>query len=114
MLDIPIKIIKGSSDVFAEYLRKTVNSASKSVFNNHISDLYKKTGRKISALASVASFMNFDKKILLMRAFFTSHFSYCPLIWICHSCKIYRKIKMLHERCRRLYIMTNNGRSMNR
>ena len=29
MLDIPIKIIKGSSDVFAEYLRKTVNSASK-------------------------------------------------------------------------------------
>ena len=29
MFDIPIKIIKGSSDVFAEYLSKTVNSASK-------------------------------------------------------------------------------------
>ena len=37
-----------------------------------------------------------------MNAFFTSQFSYCPLIWMCHSRSNNRKINMLHERCLRL------------
>ena len=41
-------------------------------FNNHISDLCKKACRKISALARVAPFMSFNKRKLLMNAFFTS------------------------------------------
>ena len=47
-------------------------------FYDHISDLCKKASRKISALARV-------KRKLLMNAFFTSQFNYCPLIWMCHS-----------------------------
>ena len=34
-----------------------------------------------------------------MNAFFKSQFSYCPLIWICHSQANNGKIKRLHERC---------------
>ena len=71
-------------------------------FNDHISDLCKKAGRKISALARVTPFMGLSKRKLLMNAFFTSQFSYCPLIWMCHSRKNNRKINMLHERCLRI------------
>ena len=71
-------------------------------FNDHISDLCKKACRKISALARVAPFMSFGKTKLLMNAFFTSQFSYCPLIWMCHSRGNNRKINMLHERCLRI------------
>ena len=71
-------------------------------FNNHISDLCKKAGRKISALARVEPFMSFNKRKLLMNAFFTSQFSYCPLIWICHSRLNNRKINRLYERCLRI------------
>ena len=37
-----------------------------------------------------------------MNAFFTSQFSYCLLIWMCHSRINNRKINMLHERCSRI------------
>ena len=71
-------------------------------FNDHISDLRKKASQKISALARVTPFMRLSKRKLLMNAFFTSHFSYCPLIWMCHSRSNNRKINMLHERCLRI------------
>ena len=37
-----------------------------------------------------------------MNAFFKSQFSYCPLIWMCHSRIINKKINRLHERCLRI------------
>ena len=37
-----------------------------------------------------------------MNAFFTSHFSYCPLIWVCHGRSNNRKRNMLHESCPRI------------
>lgn len=72
-------------------------------FNNHISNLCKKASRKISALArSMArftSFMRLGKRILLTNAFFTSSFSYYPLIWMYQNRKNDRKTNMLHEKC---------------
>ena len=68
-------------------------------FNNHISDLYKRASRKISALAKVSPFMGLSNRKLLMNAFFTSHFIYWPLIWMCYSRSNNGKINMLHERC---------------
>lgn len=41
-------------------------------------------GVKISAFVRVAHFKSFYKRILLMNAFFTSHFIYGPLIWMFH------------------------------
>ena len=37
-----------------------------------------------------------------MNVFFNSQFSYCPLICMCHSRTIIRKINSLHERCLRI------------
>ena len=53
--------------------------------NHDISDLCKKASRKISALAKVTPFMELSKRKLLMNAFFTSQFSYCPFICMGHS-----------------------------
>ena len=39
---------------------------------------------------------------LLMRSFIMTQFSYCPLIWMCHSRKINIQINKLHERALRL------------
>ena len=36
---------------------------------------------------------------MLMDSFFKSQFSYCPLVWMCHSRTINIKINHLHERC---------------
>ena len=75
-------------------------------FNDHMSDLWKKAwkkaSRKISALTRVTPFIGLSKRKLLKNAFFTSQFSYCPLIWMCHSRSNNRKTNMLYERCLRI------------
>ena len=40
-----------------------------------------------------------SKKCILMNPFFTSQFSYCPLVWMCHSLAKNSKINRPHERC---------------
>ena len=37
-----------------------------------------------------------------MNAFFKSQFSYCSLVWMCHSRGNNGKINRLHERCLRI------------
>ena len=71
-------------------------------FDDHISDICKKAGRKISALTRVTPYMGIAKKRILMNAFFTSQFSYCSLVWMCHSRTNNNKINRLHERCLRI------------
>ena len=57
-------------------------------FNGHVSDLCKKTSLKlIDALAKIAPYITMSKRQVLVNAFFRSHFNYCPLIWVYHSCK---------------------------
>ena len=46
--------------------------------------------------------MNLSKKKMLMNSFFKSQFSYCPLVWMCHSPTINNTINHLHERCLRV------------
>ena len=46
--------------------------------------------------------MNLSKRKILINAFFNSQFSYYPLIWICHSRIINKKINRQHERCLRI------------
>ena len=75
---------------------------SKLPFDDHISELYKKTSRKIHALSRVTPYMNISKRRILMNAFFKSQFSYCPLVWMCHSRANNSKINRLHERCLRI------------
>ena len=39
---------------------------------------------------------------MVINAFFSSQFNYCPLIWMCHNRTTNRKINRLHERCLRI------------
>ena len=79
-------------------------------FDDHISDVCKKASRKLNALARIATFIRLSKRRLLMNAFCNSQFSYCPLIWMCHSLTNNRKINRLHERC--LRVIYNDKQSL--
>ena len=61
-------------------------------FEYHLETLCKKAGQKLHALIRVSSFMSLHQKKIIMNAFITSQFGYCPLIWMCHSRKIHRQI----------------------
>ena len=54
------------------------------------------------AHVSYVPYMNVFKKRILMNAFFKSQFSYCRLIWMCHS-RTNNKINRLHERLRIIF-----------
>lgn len=43
-------------------------------FNAHIDNIWKMTGMKLSALSRINPYLNFDKKKVLVNAFFLSHF----------------------------------------
>ena len=71
-------------------------------FDYHLSETYKKASRKLYALGRVTPYINLSKRKILMNAFFNSQFSYFPLIWMCHSSIIHKKINRLDERCLRM------------
>ena len=50
--------------------------------------------------------MNINKRQVLIKAFITSQFSYCPLLWIIHGRAMNKRINTLHEKAMRL-VYTN-------
>ena len=40
-----------------------------------------------------------SKRKLLINSFFKAQFSYCPLVWMCHSGSMNNKFNRMHERC---------------
>ena len=77
----------------------TVDSNLK--FDIHVNNLCKKTTQKLNAFARISGYMDSSKKTI-MKAFITSHFSYCPLVWMFHSRELNNKINRIHERSLRL------------
>ena len=68
-------------------------------FNEYVSSLCKKAGRKLSVLSRLSNLMNFQQKRLLMKSFVEAQFAYCPLVvWTFHGRDINRKINHMHER----------------
>ena len=71
-------------------------------------DICSKASRKMYALARVAPYMDMSKRLILMSAFFSSQFSYCPLVCNVSQCVIKnRKINRLHESS--LYIIHSDN-----
>ena len=66
-------------------------------FIEHLDGIIKKAGRKVGDLSRIFLFMDLTKRRLLMNSFFSSQFSYCPLIWMCHSRTVNNKINKLNE-----------------
>ena len=75
---------------------------NKLCFDAHVTKLCQKAGQKLHALARISNFMSLEKRKLLMNSFITSQFSYCPLIWMCHSRKLNNRINRIHERALRI------------
>ena len=76
-------------------------------FENHVNSLYKKASQKLHALARISHYINLNKHRELMKAFITSKFSCCPLIWMFHSRHLNNKISRMHERALRLVYQNN-------
>ena len=71
-------------------------------FDYHVNQLCKKPSKKLHALTRVAKYMDRNKQRMLMKAFVSSRFSNCPLIWMFHSRKMEHKINSIHKRALKL------------
>ena len=78
---------------------------SKLTFEDHINCICEKTSVKLNALSIISHYMDSLKWWLLMNAFFTSQFNYCPLTWKFHRGIL--KINRLRERFLQLMYMAN-------
>ena len=78
-------------------------------FNTHVSKLCKKAGQKLQALARISNFMSLNQRKLIMNAFISSQFSYCPLIWMCYSRPVNARINRTHDRALRIVYNDNNS-----
>ena len=82
---------------------------SKLDFNTHVTKLCSKVGQKLHALARISNFMSTKQKLLIMNAFISSQFGYCPLIWMCHSRALNTRINRIHERALRIVYNDNSS-----
>ena len=76
-------------------------------FESHVTSLCKKASQKLHALARILHYMDLNKCRNLMKAFITSQFRYCRLIWTFHSRNVNNKISWIHERALRLVCQNN-------
>ena len=67
-------------------------------FNTHLMKLCKKASKKLHAFARVSNPMSIKQRKIIMNAFIHSQFSYCPLVWMCHSRTVHSLINNIHER----------------
>ena len=76
-------------------------------FEEHITSLVKEGNQKLYALMRISKYLTKDKLRLIMKTFIESQFNYCPLLWMCHSRELNRKINKLHERTLRVVYKNN-------
>ena len=68
----------------------------------HIKVYCKEAGKKVNALARIASYMDKSKRILLIITFILSYFNYClPILMFC-SRRSNNRINRIHERAMRI------------
>ena len=65
--------------------------------DGHVSNLCKKAGRKLSALARLSSYMTLTQRRILMKSFIEAQFDYCPPVQMFHGRLLNRKINHLHK-----------------
>ena len=75
---------------------------NKFCFDDHVSKLCRKASQKLNALSRVAHYMSIEQRRIIMRAFISSQFGYCPLVWLFHSRRLNNRINNIHERALRL------------
>ena len=64
--------------------------------------LLKGAGRKLTIIARMPNILSFPKLRLLIKSFFDSQFSYCPLVWMFCGRTRNNRINKLQERALRI------------
>ena len=64
--------------------------------DSHIGKMSKTSAQKLNALSRISTFLNKDKKSIILNAMIKSQFSYCPLIWMFSSQQSNNLIKKAH------------------
>ena len=54
---------------------------------------------KIKCTYQSSTIYEYRKRRLIINAFFSSQFNYCPLTWMFHNRSLNHKINRLHKRC---------------
>ena len=100
----------GNSDVIEAHEVKLlgVKIESDLIFKSHFGTFCKTASQKLNALSRLCTFIPFNKRKILMHAFFLSQFSYSPLVWMCHSRQLNTRINNLHYRALRLVYQDEN------
>ena len=63
---------------------------------------------KIKCTYQSSTIYEYRKMRLIINAFFSSQFNYCPLTWMFHNGSLNHKINRLHERC--ICVIYNDSR----
>jgi hypothetical protein len=71
-------------------------------FDNHVSDLCKKTSRQVNALSRIRNIANEESKNTLYKTFVLSNFNYCATLWHFCSNKSLMKMEKLNKRALRV------------
>ena len=72
-------------------------------------NLCKKFSQKLHALAKIVHYIDLSNRKVLMKAFITSQFSYCPSIWMLHSRTLINRVNDIQERTLRLTYKDNKS-----
>ena len=86
-----------------------INIDSQLNFNDQVSSICKKAGRKLTALIRLMKLLTIDQRRILMKSFIESQFKYCPLVWMFHSRELNNKINNLHERALQIVYKDNKS-----
>ena len=78
-------------------------------FNECVSLLCNKAGKKLSVPARLSDFMSIKQRRVFMKSFIESHFGYRPLIWMFHSRGLDNKFTHLNECSLRIVYKDNNS-----
>ena len=82
---------------------------NKFTFEEQVEGLCKKACRKVSAVARISSLMRFKQRKGIVNLFMTSHFSYCPLVWMFHNRHLNNCIDHILERALRIIYQHYNS-----
>ena len=100
----PVAVKIGNAEVANSSEEKLlgVHIERKLSFDHHVSKLCQKPSNKLYALARISPYMDNNKLRILPRAFITSQFQYCPLVWMFHNRQVNEKINKIQERALRI------------
>ena len=108
-LKIKVKGSPISNENIVNLLGVTVDN--KLSFEPHLNLVYQKVSQILHDLVRASKFISKKKVRVIMKAFIISQFSYCPLVWMCHSRTLNNKINKLHKRDYDLSMMIDSQHS---